>query len=856
MLAQASKLVPKLIEPPGSTLNGPAAGRAWRLWHGRYEPGGSHQPALKNKQPGWGFSHFLPDVCQNQATHIPLAQAAALVLLAIAYYFVLPRHLFNDPYSTVTLDRDGQLLGATIATDGQWRFPMGDTVPDKFRQAIVLFEDEHFYRHPGINPVSMLRALRQNIEAGHIVSGGSTITMQVIRLSRKGKSRTLWEKLVEVVMATRLELAMSKAEVLQHYAAHAPFGGNVVGIEAAAWRYFGRDATQLSWAEACLLAVLPNQPGLLHPGRNRSQLEAKRNRLLNKLLKRGIIDSLTCQLARQEALPSAPLPLPQAAPHLLIRALKQGHTGQIVRTTINSNLHQQVGQVVHRHHKVLSQNHIYNAAVLVLDVTTGQTLAYIGNTNNGNSAEHGDAVDVVTAPRSSGSILKPVLYAAMLDEGTLLPHTLVPDVPTIIAGFNPQNFNKKYDGAVPASAALARSLNIPAVHMLRDYGIEKLHNKLQAVGLTTITRSANNYGLSLILGGAETKLWDVCGMYASMARTLNNYYQHPGVNHYAQEDYHPATYLLPQPSASGNPARPTYLEHSVLDAPALYHMFEAMSQVNRPEAEQSWEAFMSSQKVAWKTGTSYGFRDGWAVGVTPRYVVGVWTGNADGEGRPGLVGLLSAAPVLFDVLQLLPKTRWFERPLAEMVPATICRASGHLARMHCDVVDTLLIPERGVDSEGCPYHRLVHLDATGKYQVTLNCETEANMQHRPWFVLPPAQEWYYKYQNSRYKRLPPFKAGCQESTLAVKPMDVIYPREDARIVVPLELDGSKGKTVFEVAHRRPNAEVHWHLDEAYVGTTRQNHVLGLQPGPGSHVLTLVDEDGEVLERAFEVIKAN
>ena len=244
----------------------------------------------------------------------------ALAVLLFIYYYCLPEKLFRDPYSTVLEDRNGELLSAAIAKDGQWRFPESGDIPQKFATALITYEDQRFRSHPGVDVLSLGRAVHQNIKANKVVSGGSTLSMQVIRLSRKGKGRNIFQKVIEIVLATRLELAYTKDEILALYASHAPFGGNVVGLEAACWRYFGRDPNELSWGEASMLAVLPNAPSLIHPGKNRDLLRAKRDFLLEKLARKGIIDSLTCSLAKDELLPEEPLPLPRYARLLLTRA--------------------------------------------------------------------------------------------------------------------------------------------------------------------------------------------------------------------------------------------------------------------------------------------------------------------------------------------------------------------------------------------------------------------------------------------------------------------------------------------------------------------------------------------------------
>ncbi|MBT1696220.1 penicillin-binding protein 1C [Fulvivirgaceae bacterium PWU4] len=772
--------------------------------------------------------------------------AFVTVSLLIIYWFSLPSTLFEEPYSTVLESSDGELLSASIAKDGQWRFPAGDTVPDKFAEALILFEDKRFYSHPGVDLLSLGRALRQNISEGKVVSGGSTLSMQVIRLSRKGKSRSLFQKTIELVLATRLEIRYSKAEILSLYAAHAPFGGNVVGLEAACWRYFGIDAANLSWAEAALLAVLPNSPAMIHPGKNREQLKAKRDRLLDKLRDAGKIDAFTCALAKEEPVPEQPHVLPRLARHLLARMAREGFAQQKITSTLNQHLQRRVEQIVRDHHERLKANQIFNAAVLVLEVKTGHVLAYAGNVDSENGL-HGGDVDIIASPRSTGSILKPFLYAAMLHEGKILPRTLLPDVPVQINGFAPKNFSKEYDGAVAADKALIRSLNVPAVHMLRDYRYEKFHRLLKDAGMTTLARPADHYGLSLILGGAEGTLWDITGMYASMARTLNNYFEHPGRNRYNRSDFHAPVYF------TGPPRDDASLENgSWLNAGSIYLTFEALKEVYRPGEETGWRYFNNAKQIAWKTGTSFGHRDGWAVGVTPDYAVGVWAGNADGEGRPGLTGTEAAAPLMFDIFSQLDAGAWFHQPKAEMQQIVTCKKSGYRVSPYCDERDTIWVTSESLNTKACPYHKMVHLTADMKFQVHSECVPLNKMTHTTWFALPPVQEYYFKSRNLSYRSLPPFRADCQSSSLLAG-MDMIYPKPDARIFIPRDIDGNPGSSVFELAHRNPNTLVYWHLDGEYIGSTKRIHHLALNPPEGKHVLTVVDEHGEALERRFEVI---
>ncbi len=773
------------------------------------------------------------------------------VLLLLAFWLLVPVVSFDDPLSTVVLDRDGELLGASIAEDGQWRFGVAEAVPGKFAAAITCFEDRRFYSHPGIDPLALARAAVSNLRRGRVVSGGSTLTMQVVRLSRRGRPRTLAEKAKEAVLALRLTLSLSKAQVLGLYAAYAPFGGNTVGLDAAAWRYFGRDARQLSWAETATLAVLPNSPSLVHPGRNRERLLAKRNRLLDALRERGAIDALSADLAKQEPLPLAPAPLPMLAPHLVARvrserkatSFRAGDTSPWVRTTLRKAVQERANGILARHQRFLAGNGVWNAAALVLDTATGEVLAYVGNRWPPGAGEHGEHVDVVPAPRSTGSILKPLLYASMLEAGEVLPAQLVPDVPTHIGSFHPENFDRDYAGAVPAAQALARSLNVPAVRMLRAHGTGRFCAVLRRLGITTLTRPGEHYGLALILGGAEGTLWDVTGVYAGLARSAL-----ASTAAEARQAFHPPLFDA-GPEAQGGAA------NAPLGPAASYLTLQAMLEVERPGDELAWRAFGSARKIAWKTGTSYGFRDAWAVGVDPRHAVGVWVGNADGEGRPGLTGHSAAAPILFELMSALPGGSWFAAPAEGLEDVDVCARSGMRAGPHCEALRAELVPRAGLDSPPCSFCRLLHTDAAGEWLVHADCEPAAAIRSAAWFVLPPAMETHYRRFHADYRPPPPYRPDCRAALGAAgsASLSFVYPREGAVVYVPLEMDGTAGRVVFEAAHRDPAARVFWHLDDEYEGETRDIHQMALAPRPGPHVLVLVDERGESVRRRFTVV---
>lgn len=771
----------------------------------------------------------------------------------VYYIFCLPAALFDAPYAKVIEDRNGQLLSASISADAQWRFPPIDSIPDKFEKALIQFEDKRFYRHWGVDLQSVGRAIKQNISNKRVVSGASTLTMQVIRMSSAHKERSLFNKLVEMIKATRLEFNVTKSEILKLYTSHAPFGGNVVGLEAACWRYYQKSPDLLSWSEAATLAVLPNAPSLIHPGRNRKELKEKRNRLLDKLLAAGQLDTLTHSLSLEEPIPNAPKALPRWANHLMHTAYQyedQKAYGGKIKSSIDLHLQKELNRIMDSAHEVNKSEYIHNNAALIIHVPTGKVQAYVGNAPNTGNENQG-AVDIVMAPRSTGSILKPFLYALCLQEGKYLPHAMIKDTPLQLNGYSPKNFNRTFAGAIPFSNALSQSLNVPFVSALQDFNLERFYGFLQKSDYTHINAGANHYGLSLILGGAEANLWDLCSTYASMARVLHNYTQNNGT--YQASDFEKAswlnTHVIPESEPLENPTH--------LSAASIWHTFKAMQKVNRPDEEGNWENFDSAVNIAWKTGTSFGFKDAWAIGVSPEYVVGVWVGNADGEGRPNLVGVKKAGPILFDIFKQLPRSEWFEAPYDDMVQIPVCSKSGYrLQKDVCPDIDTIWAPKQGLNTDICEMHKLVFTNAEGTEEVNADCYPRAQMKKKAYFVLNPTAAHYYKRYDPNYEPLPPISAACTQNLSAKQNMEFIYPSANDKIYIPLELSGELGKAIFKVAHIQQDETLYWHLNDTYMGSTQQFHEMALQPPFGNNLITVIDSKGNKISRKFEILNKN
>ncbi|MGB0978743.1 MAG: penicillin-binding protein 1C [Croceimicrobium sp.] len=744
----------------------------------------------------------------------------AFFIFGIWWWNCLPEPLFNRPYSTVTEAEDGQLLGARIAADEQWRFPPADSIPWRFKRCIVLFEDANFYYHPGFDPLAIFRALRQNWKAGSIVSGGSTISMQCIRLARGNPPRTYWEKATEILRAMRLELAYSKEEILALYCSQAPFGGNVVGLEAAAWRYFGLAPHQLSWSECAALAVLPNAPGIIHPGRNRDQFRVKRNRLLAKIIGEQEMDSLSYRLSLMEPLPAQPYPLPDIAHHLSQYQAKLKPQSRL-KSSLNAQWQRRVQELTDLHLNKWRGNQVHNASALVMDLKDGSIKAYVGNSSN--RKVDGSAYNMLLEPRSTGSLLKPILYADAMAQGQLSPSSIIPDIPTRFGDFTPSNFDQRYRGATRTSEALQKSLNVPAARVLRDMGVAIFLHRLQAYGLKDLNSDPNHYGLSLILGGAEVNAEQLAHMYrrwiwAMQERKADTVYD-----------------ILGRPKSYGP------IPNS--DPAAIYASLNIMEGLNRPSAWKQW-----NNRMAWKTGTSYGFRDAWAIGTNGRWLVICWTGNANYEGRPGVIGVETSAPLLFQIMDFLPRAKFFESPFDWQYQKVICAESGFQAGAHCTFKDTIYGAKAPL--KNCSYCQAIFLNSKG-LRIHRDCQAE-ELIDTSWMILSPAMAWYAQRSEANYNVPPPWDPNC--NSISEANLEFIYPEHFEVVQRTRDFEGKLGKIILEAGHRFGEAEVFWYADDVYLGMTRLRHRLEVALDAGTHQLLIMDEQGNIARSKIKVVE--
>jgi penicillin-binding protein 1C len=757
-----------------------------------------------------------------------------LALIIVLFLSVpLPNPLFPLDYSTVVLDEDGKILRTFLNSDEQWSLPplQDFEVPEKLKKAVLCFEDRHFYRHPGVNIFSLFRALYQNISSGRVVSGASTITMQVARLMHP-KKRTCFNKALEILQALKIELRYSKEEILRLYLNHAPYGENLIGCQAASLGYFQKMPEQLTWAEAATLAVLPNSPALVSPRTNSQQLRVKRDRLLRKLMKEGTIDKDACQLALLEDVPGTSRPFGMSAPHLA-QSLKNQNEEEstIIQTTIKNDIQQRTEDLVRDHFTYLNPLGIRNGAALIAETQSGKVRAYVGSQDFYDEASQGQ-VDGVRAPRSSGSLLKPFLYALSIDEGIILPETLVKDIPSFYGTFSPNNANEKFSGMVTAKEALVCSLNVPAVRLLYTYGLHRFYHFLKAAGLRTLFRTADDYGLPLIIGGAEVTLWDMAALFRALGDS---------------GQFRPLQ-ILKNSEKEEESDTPLFL----ISPGACYLTLNMLRELKRPGAEYYWHQYQNQWPLAWKTGTSYGQRDGWAVGVSPQWVVAVWIGNFDGEGNANLSGASCAGPLLFDIFNSLPKNpqkSWFKKPLMDLAPVEVCQDTGFLAGEHCEKKIAVEAPLHMKPLEICPYHQSIYVNEEQTHQVCSLCWQPGHYKRISVLVYPPDVVQYLRGRGQVISAIPVHNPECPAQAESL-PLQILYPQQDSKLWIPRDFDGNLQKVTMRVAHRERNRILYWYLNDHYLGSSSDQHLKAVALTKGWHVLEVVDELGNRDRKAF------
>lgn len=758
----------------------------------------------------------------------------ALILLLLFALIPLPKDALK--YSHSLYSKENVLLSARVSEDGQWCLPLTEKLPAHFQNCIIEYEDAWFYFHPGVNPLSLLKAFIGYVRSGKVKRGGSTIPMQVMRIRFKNSKRNILNKALESVCAVKYSLLRSKSKVLMDWAQIAPFGGNTIGAKSAALRYFGRDLNNLSWGEYALLAVMPNSPTSANLKKNRPKLLKKRNFLLKKLCSKGYFPKEDLWVYLEEELPETLKQIPDTAPFLLDFFIKKHPDQFVFKSTCPAGLQNEIVDIAEKEIQFLQHDDIKNIAAIVMDVEKNELLSYVGNTRI-NQLKNRNFVDVAQAPRSYGSLLKPFLYGYAIDRGFILPGELLYDIPTAIGDFTPKNFDEKFRGAVRADETILQSLNVPAVRLLNQIGLSGFYEFISRLHPAYLDKGVDHYGLSLILGGGETTLWEMSRLYKGLAQ-----------NYLGQSyPYRPVQYMVDRKEETEKVS----VEFS---ASAITSLVSVMADIHRPREDRFWFKFENEKKIAWKTGTSYGHRDAWSIGFNGKYVVAVWIGNENGEGRHDLTGISKAAPFMFQIFNALPENKWFATPPRwnKKQYIQVCRESGKLAGTLCKHKDKVFVEKESYQWQQCKMHTEVLINKKG-FLTSPQCAGEGDRKDTL-FTLPPEVEYYFRESNLFFKGMPPSDPDCEAG---IPSLSIIYPQENVKIFIPRNSESGVSSILAKAHHTSQEAVLYWYLDDKYLKTSpsgEKNRVCAIQPLPGKHRLSVIDNKGFRSEVSFEVLE--
>ena len=763
------------------------------------------------------------------------------LLLAVALLWLAdrlwPLPLPKDDLARVVLSEDGTPLWRFADANGVWRYPVQtDEVSPYYLEALLTYEDRWFYQHPGVNPLALGRAAWQNLSGGRVLSGGSTLSMQVARLLDPHE-RTLPGKLRQLWRTAQLEWHLSKSEILNLYLNRAPFGGTLQGVAAASWAYLGKSPQQLTRSEAALLAVLPQAPSRLRPDRHPERAQVARDKVLRRLAEYQVWPQGAVDEALEEPLLLAPRLEPSLAP-LLARRLNRPHSPPLIRTTLDANLQRRLEDLLLGWRARLPEH--TSAAILVVETDTMAVRAYLGSVDINDARRFGH-VDMISALRSPGSTLKPFLYGMAMDAGLIHSESLLQDVPRRYGDYRPGNFSMGFSGPVSASSALALSLNLPAVQLLEAYGPKRFAADLRNGGVPLSLPALAEPNLALILGGAGSRLEDLVSGYSALARGGKS------------------ANLRLQPQDE-------LVERRMLSPGSAWIIRRILSGQARPDRDPTAE-LVQRPSLAWKTGTSYGFRDALAIGVGPRYLIGVWIGRPDGTPVPGQFGLASAAPLMLqvhDVLSNRDSQRGIVAPV-QPVPGSVgvaaicwplgqplskndpnCRRQRFAWTLDNTTPPTLLAADQPL---GVGLRETLWVDGQG-LRVGPQCP---GAQPRDVALWPaPLEPWLPRVER-REARLPPASTQCPPPALnSVTALSIVGVREGDRLRRPAASQASLRLTLTALGG---DGRRWWFLNGTPLGDSGHQEALNTTlEQPGRYELSVLDESGQTARVEFSVVE--
>ena len=759
----------------------------------------------------------------------------ALLLALFVLLFAIPLPSRPAPPSVVVEYRDGHPAFVFLTPDDKWRLPVAlERLDPRYVSALVALEDKRFWTHDGVDPLAIARAAWTDITRMRRVSGGSTLTMQLARLLEP-RARTIPNKLIDMFRATQLDLRMTKREILAEYLLRTPFGGNVEGVESAAWSYFGHSAQHLTPLEIATLLAVPQGPSRFAPKpANTLRLRARRDAILDKLIRAGVFTATDAEVARAEAAvtppPTARRRMPREAPHAAYMLARQHRGETVIRTTLDRGTQTLVEREVRMRAPELRAKGIHSSAVVVVDHRTRDIVALVGALDF-HDQQHGGQIAMFARPRSPGSTLKPFLYALAIDRGFALPGYLVSDVPTQYGTYRPKNFDGDWAGLVRLESALARSLNMPFVDLLQQFGVEPFVHELGRMGMARSRLEPGQYGLSLIIGGIELTPLELASLYATLADD--------GV-------YRPLRLA----------GEPTDEEARIFGAGAAWLTKRTLAIADRPDFPRRRVSGLPAD-IYWKTGTSFGLKDAWAIGSNPAYTAVVWTGNVDNTPSAELVGSEAAGPLLFDILEgVADRARGLHLPATpppELVAIDVCTYSGYPATPACTERTTALAPVHAVPTTPDPYHRTYDVDrATGR-AVLPACRTPgATYDRKTFVVLPSAVTAWLAERNRATPEAPVFADGCVENVASAPP--AMLTPADGQVVMLIPGVPTKNQLV-PLSASTPSSTVSWFVDGELIGSAPASERMYWEPSLGKHEVVVADASGRKTRRTLVVVAA-
>jgi len=777
-----------------------------------------------------GRSRRLRRLARFATWTLTVVNAVFLVLLALVFVIPLPDR--DTGWSFVVEYRDGQPAHVFLSPDDKWRLQVSlDRVDPKFVEALVALEDKRFWSHDGVDPLAIGRAAWTNVTRGTRVSGGSTVSMQLARLLEP-RRRTVPNKLVDMFRAVQLDLRMTKHEILEEYLARTPYGENVEGIESASWAYFGHGAQHLTPLEIATLLAVPQGPARYAPKpANEARLRARRDAILGKLIAAEVFATVDADAALAEATSTPPpdrlRPMPRDAPHAAISLRARHRDHGRIRSTLDAGAQALVEREVALRAPELQRKGIHGGAIVVVDHRTREVVALAGNLDF-DDAKHGGQIAMFERPRSPGSTLKPFLYALAIDRGLALPGYLVADVPNQYGTYRPRNFDNDFAGLVTLKDALSKSLNLPFVDLLGRLGVEHFIAELERMGVSGVRAVPGTYGLSMIVGGIELTPLEVAGLYATLAEDGR---------------YRPLRLVVTDAAATDAP---------IFGAGAAYLTRQALSEKDRPDFPRRRAAHGLPPAIHWKTGTSFGFRDAWAVGSGPEYTAVVWTGNVDNKPSAELVGSEAAGPLLFDILEgLADRTRKPDAaaPPDELTTIEVCAYSGHPPTDACGDRARVLARLHAVPTAPCPYHQAYDVDRETAHAVLPACRVAGrDYDRRSFVVLPSSVNAWLADRHRAIPAAPVFAEGCIGGAGGAPVM--IMPSEGQIVTLIPGVPARNQSVTLAVSTRA--ASVSWFVDGELIGTTPSSERLYWTPRPGKHEVVVADESGRKARRTLEV----